>query len=550
MSESQSTDLETPELIGQRYLLLRELREEPWGVVWLARDHFLSADVGLKLLPRNSPQFEPGSRVLQQEASLALRLRHPLILGVQHLGEADEGLYLLEAPFSGESLLTELTRQHRPSLAQSLQILEQVGEALAFAHEQGLVHQSLSPLNVLVEGEEVRVANFAFPSGDKEGVMHLELKAYDPPEVVQGEPVTPAGNIFSLGVLGFRLLAGSLPYPLTFDEAFPYRLESPPVDLEEIPTPLQNVLLHCLAEDPEERFQDAGEFLAQLRQLREVWRSGRREKWVDWQPERHQAAQAPGERSPAREQAALLGEMLGELWRGGKNQAGRAWEGLRPRLANLRSQASPRLWWGLGLAVLVIILALAGMKLLGRGKVPASALPPVASAPTPKPAAALQVPQVGGPPIVQSEEPAPPAHETAAPGKKASGAAPPATAAPASTPAPEAAKAAPAKEERYLVLVASFGSRDAALSLPKRLKAKNFNAVLAKTTVAGKPGFQLQIGPVTGAKAAEELARRLKSEEHLTPKVVKAPAKTVKPPKPKPAKPAPVKPTAARSVAR
>jgi serine/threonine-protein kinase len=540
MSESESTGLKTPEMIGERYLLLRELREEPWGDVWLARDHFLSMDVGLKLLPRDNPQFEAGSRVLQQEALLAARLRHPLILGVSHLGETEECLYALQDPFGGESLLALLTRQHRLSLAQALQILEQVGEALAFAHESGIVHQSFSPLHVLLEGEEVRVANFAFPAGNDEDVRHLELKAYDPPEVLREEPLTPAGNVFSLGVLGFRCLSGSLPYSLTFDEAFPYRLESPPVDLEEIPTPLQNVLLHCLAEDPEERFHNAGEFLGQLRELRDMWRSGRRERWVDWQPERHLGAQAPGKGGFAREQAALAAEMLGELWAGGKKLATRAWEGLGPRLANLRAAAPPRLWWGLGLAGLVVILALASVKLLGQTKVPLSSLLPVAGPAGPS---AQHLPAAGGPPQVQMEEPSPPAREPAPAAKK-----PGAPAPAAAPPAPPAAKP-PAREERYLVLAASYGSREGAVRLQKRLQARNLNATLAKVQVGGKPGYQVQIGPLTGAKAAEEVAQRLKSEEHLSPKVVKVTAKAAKPPpkKPAPAKSTPVKPTAARS---
>ena len=61
----------------------------------------------------------------------------------------------------------------------------------------------------------------------------LELKAYEAPEVIYGDAPSPASNIFSLGVLGFRLVAGSLPYALTFDEPFPYRVEDLPADLEE-----------------------------------------------------------------------------------------------------------------------------------------------------------------------------------------------------------------------------------------------------------------------------------------------------------------------------
>ena len=132
------------------------------------------------------------------------------------------------------------------------------------------MHQCLSPLNILLKGEDLRLANFAFAPAYDDQPQHLELKAYAPPEVIHGDRLTPAGNVFSLGVLGFRLVAGSLPYPLTFDEPFPYRLEYPPADLEEIPVPLQNVLLRCLSEDPEERLPHAGALVSQLRQAREL----------------------------------------------------------------------------------------------------------------------------------------------------------------------------------------------------------------------------------------------------------------------------------------
>ena len=181
------------------------------------------------------------------------KLRHPQILGVFHVDKAEKFLYLVQEAFPGESLMAQWVRPERFSLPQALHLLELLGQALAFAHQQGEVHQCLSPLNILLKGDDLRLANFAFAPADDDLPEHLELRAYAPPEVLRGDRLTPAGNVFSLGVLGFRLVAGSLPYPLTFDEPFPYRLAYPPADLEEIPVPLQNVLLRCLTEDPEER---------------------------------------------------------------------------------------------------------------------------------------------------------------------------------------------------------------------------------------------------------------------------------------------------------
>ncbi|MEJ2069333.1 MAG: protein kinase [Syntrophobacterales bacterium] len=250
MNQKAHDFLKAGDVLARRYVVLRPLREEPCGGVWLAQDRSLGMDVGLKFMPRHVPQFEAAREALRREGALAFKLRHPYILQVLHFEEGDEGAYLIQEPFLGESLLAHLNRLERFRLPYALNLLEQVAEALAFAHLNHEVHQSLDPASVLFEDHTVKLANFACPRGEGEveqQVTHLELKAYTAPEVIEGEEVSPAANVFSLGVVGFRLSAGSLPYALTFDEPFPYRLESIPVDLEEIPLPLQNLLLQCLA---------------------------------------------------------------------------------------------------------------------------------------------------------------------------------------------------------------------------------------------------------------------------------------------------------------
>jgi hypothetical protein len=502
MLHSGSTGPDEPlRIIGERFALLHLLREEPWGEVWLAQDRLLGVDWGLKFLDRVAPQFEAGREILQQEAVLALKLRHPKILEVFYLGETGEGVYLLEAPFAGESLLSLLTRCPRLSLPQALKLLEQVAEALSLAHRQGVVHRSLSPLAVLLKGEEVQLANFAFPAGDDEAVSHLELRAYTPPEVLKGEPLTPAGNVFSLGVLGFRLLAGSLPYPLTFEEALPYRLESPPLDLEEIPTALQNLLLHCLALDPEERFEHAGEFLGQFQELQETWSSGGRESWGGWQPTRRWPRWVRWRRPALPKRIPLAAGALTRLGEEGRLLAAKLGKRLQP--AWERWRPLPRRLLGvLALAGVAFILLLTGPKLLQYAKSP----PPESQAvPEPKAPAPRQLPAVGGPPLREVWEPSPGTPQAPRAGRAA---------------APAAAVRTPAQRERYLVLAASYARRQPALALQKRLRAQNLPATVAKVSLRGKPGYQVRLGPLAGRKAAEEMAAHLKSQG-LAPKITR-----------------------------
>lgn len=504
MNSSKQDDQETLEELGQRYELVHQLREEPWGEVWLAADRLLHTEIALKILPRTDPEWDAGRKILAREAVLSLTLRHPLILGVFFLGEVEDGLYLVEEPFAGESLMTRLSRKQRFSVPETLRLLEQVGQALAFAHQQGVAHQALNPLHILLQEDEVRVANFACPAGDDEQAVHLELRAYTPPEVLHGEEAFPAGNIFSLGVLGYRLLAGSLPYPLTFDEPFPYRLEAMPVDLEEIPLPLQNLLLQCLAPEPEDRFADAGAFLTQLRQLRDLPPGGSRDTWLE-----------PTEARAAWRQFAGAGGILGKVWSAGKFCGEKLYAGLgvlRTRLA----PASRRLWWGLGLAGMLLVLVFLGVQMQR----------PSAPPPEPAPATgATAAPNLnGGPPLVETAEPSPPVES---PPAVKPGPGPTATLAPPDPPVAPPREKPSLKEERYLVIAATFSQLEQARALAQRLKGKKYQAQVTKMVVKGKTTYLVRLGPFTEKKKAEETAKRLKTQEHLTPRVAQL--------KPKPA---------------
>ena len=135
------------------------------------------------------------------------------------------------------------------------------------------------------------------------------------------------------GVLGFRLVAGSLPYALTFDEPFPYRMEALPADLDEIPLPLQNLLLRCLAADPEERFPDVAAFLAQLRQMRELRarrRAGRKLSGLE-----------TGKSASAWKPAARAGALLGKVWQLSQPPGPKGQRGRRPRRPLLHGLAPP-----------------------------------------------------------------------------------------------------------------------------------------------------------------------------------------------------------------
>jgi cell division septation protein DedD len=508
MNQTSPNSLKAGDVVARRYVVLRHLRDEPCGGVWLAQDRSLGVDVGLKFMPRQSPTFEAVREALRREGALALKLRHPHILQAVHFEEGEEGVYLIQELFLGESLLAHLNRLQRFRLPYALTLLEQMSQALAYAHQHHEVHHALDPSNILLGDDTVKLANFACPPQEEEEpqVTRLELKAYVAPEVIQGDQVSPAANVFSLGVLGFRLSAGSLPYSLTFDEAVPYRLENMPADLEEIPLPLQNLLLQCLAPDPRDRFEDAGAFLAALEQRRESWRTPSYGKWLGWTPERQQQAAGVME---------SVSRICGQFWEGSKGAAGRITEGIQSLRENGDKGMARRLLIGITGALLALTLLVWGGRTLLRktGTPPAPALSTAApSAPEPTAASEIKPPAAGVPPLKAAFE--------TAPAPRA-----PVAATPAATPAATAAapKATPAAKEHYQLWVATYRTYDDALVLKKKIQAKNIPVKVYRGAADKKVYFAVKAGPFASKKQAEDTANRLKSALHLaqSPKLVK-----------------------------
>jgi cell division septation protein DedD len=248
-------------------------------------------------------------------------------------------------------------------------------------------------------------------------------------------------------------------------------------------------------------------FLAQLRQVRELKSRGRGEDHQAWESEKA---------GPWKPSAALLG---------------RSWQAVRPLAQKAKDAAlrasgailsSPRrLLWGLGLAVLAVVLIWAGVRLNRK----APEVPPTA------PVAAVKAPAavLSGQPLTESQEPAAPGEQPAVGLAPAPAPAPvPALRPPAPATVPEGAKD---KEGRYMLVAGTFANQKQAQALQQKLIKDKFKAKIVSRTSGGKTQYQVQIGPVTGAKAAEDLSQRLKSKEKITPRVMKMADKT-KPTKP------------------
>ena len=205
-------------LIGGRYRLMREIGRGGMGAVWLAVDEVLGRDVAVKRIGVFPGDSSADLARAQREARLAAQLNHPHVVAVyDFVSEGDEQWLVMEHVAGSD--LAALTRQHGGlSGADAAKVLAQVAEALATAHEAGIVHRDVKPSNILVTPDgRAKLADFGVARAHADstltrGGLVTGSPAYLAPEVAAGGRATEASDVWSLGATLFHTLAGHAPY--------------------------------------------------------------------------------------------------------------------------------------------------------------------------------------------------------------------------------------------------------------------------------------------------------------------------------------------------
>jgi eukaryotic-like serine/threonine-protein kinase len=268
------------EISGGRYALSELLGAGGMAEVFLAHDRILGRDLALKVLREDYAKDAAFVSRFQREAISAAALNHPHVVQVYDQGHAEDGrLYIAMEHVPGGNLKELILRRGLLDPAEAARLASQVAEALGAAHERGIVHRDVKPQNVLLgEAGEAKVADFgialaASTSRTSGTNLVFGTASYMSPEQAMGERVGPASDLYSLGVVLYEMLTGTVPFEAegalatamkhVTDEPIPPSGRDPSV-----PEAMDALVMGLLAKDPEERCGSAFELAEDLRKAR------------------------------------------------------------------------------------------------------------------------------------------------------------------------------------------------------------------------------------------------------------------------------------------
>jgi eukaryotic-like serine/threonine-protein kinase len=273
--------------LGETYRIERELGGGGMSRVFVADETALARKVVIKVLP---PEMAAGVNEdrFRREIHLAARLQHPHIVPLLSAGSADDMLYYVMPYVGGESLRGKLSRDGALPVSEAVRIFRDVIDALACAHDEGIVHRDIKPDNVLLSRGHAVVTDFgvakAIAGGDSGHAderarsrasltslgLALGTPAYMAPEQASADPhVDHRADIYAVGVLAYEMLVGRPPFlgptpQATLMAHMTQSPERPSTYRPTIPAALENVIMRCLEKHAADRWQSASELLPYL----------------------------------------------------------------------------------------------------------------------------------------------------------------------------------------------------------------------------------------------------------------------------------------------
>ena len=274
------------------YEILALLGTGGMGEVYRARDTRLSRDVAIKILPSAVAENPSRRARFLREAQAISRLSHPNICAIYDVGEHDSTVFLVMEFIDGETLEQRLRLGAVPWRT-ALPWAMQIAAAIEAAHRRGIVHRDLKPANVMLADSGVKLLDFGiaklldgFDGADAAAAPTASLTAeqtvvgtlqYMSPEQLEGRPVDPRTDVFSLGVTLYEILTGRRAFQGTSPASLSAAIltaDPPPISATAsadpvTPAALDHVIRRALAKDPDERWQTARDMMLELRWILE-----------------------------------------------------------------------------------------------------------------------------------------------------------------------------------------------------------------------------------------------------------------------------------------
>ncbi len=286
------------------FQILRMLGEGGMGQVFLAEDQQLGRQVALKVLTKQ--YFDDAERLerFKREARTAAQVTHPNVMAIYDIGSAPEPTtgqdinYIVMEYILGKPL-SEFMKGKSTDLALIVRLAEKIAAGLAAAHKMQVVHRDIKADNIIVNDEEQpKILDFGLAKpiepvqmsseGDSTRTISRELTkagkiigtvSYMSPEQVRGEKVDARSDIFSFGILLYRMATGELPFAGTTEVSTLAKIletKHEPLHLKNdaVPQELERIVDKCLQKDPNDRYQDTRDLVVDLRNLRRQYDSG------------------------------------------------------------------------------------------------------------------------------------------------------------------------------------------------------------------------------------------------------------------------------------
>jgi eukaryotic-like serine/threonine-protein kinase len=268
-------------VVADRYHISKKLGEGGMGAVYLGEHVKMGRKSAIKVIAQSMAEDADAIARFNREAANAARINHPNVCGIYDFGETDDGLIYLAMEFvEGQALTTVLDREGALAPKRAADILRQTADALQAAHDLGIVHRDLKPDNIMIakgrEGSDlVKVVDFGIAKavgGDadqkvtKTGLV-VGTPEYMSPEQLSGDALDGRSDIYSLGLVLFRMLTGELPFQgPSSQEVMIKRLTDQPLRLNDVvaganfPPSLQAAMDHALQRMPADRYTSAAQF--------------------------------------------------------------------------------------------------------------------------------------------------------------------------------------------------------------------------------------------------------------------------------------------------